>query len=164
LLDFLFARDRGTAPVDRVGAARYPVNGYHKLLEQEGYPGCTPLWGMLTCIDLKTGLRVWSVPLGEYPELTKLGIAPTGTENFGGAMVTAGGLVFCSGTRDKRIRAFAADTGRALWAAELLWAGSAPPMSHPIGERQIVVPATGDGKLGDTRGDASVAIALPAEH
>ena len=158
----MVARDRGTAPVDRVGAARYAVNGYNKLLDQEGYPGCTPPWGTLTCIDLNTGLRVWSVPLGEYPELTKLGIPPTGTENFGGAMVTAGGLVFCSGTRDHRIRAFAADTGRELWAAELPWAGSAPPISYCIGKRQfVVVPATGGGKLGGPSGDAWVAFALP---
>lgn len=164
LLDFLMARDRGAAPGEPTGPARYSANGYHKLLDQEGYPGCTPPWGTLTCIDLNTGLRVWSVPLGEYPELTKLGIPQTGTENFGGAMVTAGGLVFCSGTRDNRIRAFAAATGKELWSAELPWAGSAPPTSYRIGERQfVVVPATGGGKLGGPSGDAWVAFALPTK-
>jgi quinoprotein glucose dehydrogenase len=163
LLDFLFARDRSQAAQDQAGRVRYSANGYHKLLDQDGYPGCTPPWGTLTCIDLVTGLRVWSVPLGEYPELTKLGMPRTGTENFGGAMVTAGGLVFCSGTRDNRIRAFAAESGRELWSAELPWAGSAPPISYRIKDRQfIVVPATGGGKLGGPSGDAWVAFALPA--
>jgi quinoprotein glucose dehydrogenase len=162
LLDFLFARDRGAAAPASSGPPRYAADGYHKLLDQQGYPGCTPPWGTLTCLDLNTGRRVWSVPLGEYPELTAAGVPRTGTENFGGAMITAGGLVFCSGTRDGRIRAFAAADGAELWSATLPWMGSAPPISYAIAGRQfVVVPATGGGKLGGPSGDAWVAFALP---
>jgi quinoprotein glucose dehydrogenase len=114
------------------------------------------------CIDLNTGKKAWSVPFGEYPELTRQGIPVTGQENFGGAMVTASGLVFASGTWDKRIRAFDADTGKELWSYALPFLGTAPPASYEVGGRQyIVLPATGGGKLGGESGDAWVAFALP---
>ena len=101
--------------------------------DPEGYPGCNPPWGTLNCLDLNTGKLVWKVPLGEYPELTAKGVPKTGTENFGGAMVTAGGLVFCSGTRDNKIRAFDAETGAELWSAVLPLHGTAPPASYEAG-------------------------------
>jgi len=94
-----------------------PANGYPKFYDYEGYPANKPPWGTLNCIDLNTGKLVWKVPLGEYPELTAQGMKITGTENYGGAIVTAGGLVFCSGTRDHKIRAFDKETGAELWSA-----------------------------------------------
>jgi quinoprotein glucose dehydrogenase len=162
LLDFLFVRDRPDATPVTAAQTRWTFGGWQKLLDHEGYPACTPPWGTLTCIDLNTGETPWQVPLGEYQELTKQGVAKTGTENFGGATVTAGGLVFCSGTRDRRIRAFDSETGAELWQHELPWTGSAPPTSYEVGGRQfIVVPATGGGKLATPTGDAYVAFALP---
>jgi len=137
------------------------------LNDQDGYPGCKPPWGQLNCIDLNTGKMLWRVTLGEYPELTKLGLPATGTENFGGPAVTAGGLVFCSGTRDLKIRAFDKDTGEELWAAKLPYGGFAPPSIYEVdGKEYVVIAAAGGGvpglKAGSLpTGDAYVAFALP---
>jgi quinoprotein glucose dehydrogenase len=103
------------------------------------------------------------VPLGEYPELAAQGIVNTGSENYGGAIVTAGGLLFCSGTRDPNLRAFDKDTGTELWAGKLPYTGIAPPATYEIKGRQyVVITATGN-KLGKQSqyGDAWVAFALP---
>ena len=162
LLDYIFLRDR-TQPVSNTKPARpaYTHNGYPKLLDHENYPGNKPPWGTLNCLDLNTGKLLWKSPLGEYPELTAQGIPKTGTENFGGAMVTAGGLVFCSGTRDNLIRAFDAKTGEELWSHKLPFHGTAPPATYAVGGRQfVVIAATGGGKLGGPTGDSWVAFAL----
>src|ERR1700693_134505 len=125
LIDFLFDRDApaDTSPVTAQTKWEYFPNGYPKLLDDAGYPGTKPPWGTLNAIDLNTGKIAWKVPLGEYEELTRKGVPKTGTENFGGATVTAGGLVFCAGTRDLKIRAFDQDTGRELWAYRLPFRG-----------------------------------------
>jgi quinoprotein glucose dehydrogenase len=163
LVDFLLLRDRPLPPPGpRPERPRYNANGYPKFYDHEGYPANRPPWGTLNCLDLNTGKLVWKVPLGEYPELTAEGVPLTGTENYGGAIVTAGGLVFCAGTRDNRIRAFDKDTGAELWSAPLPWTGSAPPASYEVDGRQfIVIAATGGNKLGTPYGDAYVAFALP---
>jgi quinoprotein glucose dehydrogenase len=161
LLDFLFGRNQ---PPARKGAgdARYFAVGYRFINDHEGYPGTKVPWGQLNCLDLNTGRFLWRVPLGEYPELTARGLPRTGTENFGGPTVTAGGLVFCAGTRDERIRAFDRDTGEELWSAQLPWGGYAPPSVYEVKGRQfVVVTATGGGKMGTATGDAWVAFALP---
>jgi quinoprotein glucose dehydrogenase len=163
LVDYLMVRDRPLpdAPAETV-RPRYSFAGYVKFLDQEGYPACKPPWGTLICIDLNTGKIAWRVPLGEHAELTAQGIKQTGTENFGGPIVTAGGLVFCAGTRDSKIRAFDKDTGQELWSAKLPWVGTAPPSTFQVDGRQfVVVPSTGGGKLGTPTGDAYVAFALP---
>ena len=163
LLDFLFVRD-GLQPASTEKPSRpgYSANGYPKLLDQEGYPGCTPPWGTLSCIDLNTGKIRWKVPLGEYTELTAQGIPKTGTENFGGAIVTGGGVVFCAGTRDGKIRAFDKETGKELWEHKLPWGGYATPATYEVKGRQfLVIAATGGGKLAGPTGDAYVAFALP---
>jgi quinoprotein glucose dehydrogenase len=166
LLDFLFLRDR-PQPIsadkkDRAAPPRFAFNGYNKLLDQENYPGSKPPWGTLNAIDLNTGKLMWKVPLGEYEELSRRGIPKTGTENFGGATVTAGGLVFCAGTRDLKLRAFDKKTGEELWSHPLPFGGFAPPATYEAGDRQyVVIAATGGGKLGGKTGDAYVAFALP---
>ncbi len=164
LLDFLLCRDRGNAPIldDNKGPPKYSFDGYRKLTDHEGYPGVKPPWGTLACLDLNTGKKLWQVPLGEYVELTAKGMAKTGTENFGGAMVTAGNVVFASGTKDNRIYAFNATTGEELWYGTLPFIGTAPPMTYEIdGKQYVVIPATGGGKLNMPAGDAWVAFALP---
>jgi quinoprotein glucose dehydrogenase len=162
LLDFLLCRDRPIPPVDPNAPPRFTFGGWNRLVDAEGYPGTKPPWGTLNCIDLNTGKIVWKVPFGEYPELAAKGVAKTGQENFGGCMVTASGLVIASGTRDKRIRAFDADTGVELWSYQLPLHGTAPPASYEVDGRQFVVlPVTGGGKLGGPTGDTWVAFALP---
>jgi quinoprotein glucose dehydrogenase len=163
LTDFLMLRDRPFKEPAKSERPRYSYNGYPKFLDHEGYPASKPPWGTLNCIDLNTGRLEWRVPLGEHEELTKQGVKKTGTENFGGAICTAGGLVFCAGTRDSRIRAFDKDTGAELWSAKLPFVGSAAPATYEVNGRQfIVIAATGGGKLGTPAGDAYVAFALPS--
>ena len=114
------------------------------LEDLSGYPGVKPPWGTLTALNLNTGKIIWQVPLGYYEKLKLKNEADTGTENFGGATATAGGLVFASGTLDKLIRAFDAENGKELWSYKLPYIGSAPPTSYEIdGEQYIVIPASG---------------------
>ncbi|MFN3652522.1 MAG: PQQ-binding-like beta-propeller repeat protein [Armatimonadota bacterium] len=162
LLDYLFDRDRPLPALPPGSRPEYTFLGFHRLLDEQGYPGSKPPWGTLNAIDLNTGKIAWKVPLGEHEELTRRGIPKTGTENFGGALSTAGGLVFCAGTKDLKIRAFDSATGRELWARKLPFGGYAPPASYEVNGRQyVVIPATGGGKLGGELGDAYVAFALP---
>ena len=143
---------------------RYGHAGYDQFRDHEGYPAIAPPWGLLTAIDLNTGEFAWQVPLGEYPKLTARGVPQTGTENFGGPIVTAGGLVFIAGTKDERLRAFDAATGEELWSAPLPAGGYATPCTYAVNGRQYVaVAAGGAGKLRTKPGDAFVAFALPEE-
>jgi quinoprotein glucose dehydrogenase len=166
LVDFLMVRDR-PAPAETAKTERpvYTFAGYPRFYDADGYPANKPPWGTLNCIDLNTGKLVWQVPLGVYPELAAQGLTNTGTENYGGAIVTAGGLLFVSGTRDNEIRAFDKTSGRELWSAKLPFAGSAAPATYQVAGRQyVVIPATGVQHLGTARGDAWVAFALPPER
>ena len=142
-------------------AVRYRMTGYNRFLDPLGYPGIKPPWGTLNAIDLNTGERVWQVPLGEYPELTKKGIPVTGTENYGGPVVTKGGLIFIAATKDEKMRAFDKQTGEVLWEGNLPAAGYATPSTYMAGGRQYVVIACGGGKIGSKSGDQYVAFALP---
>lgn len=160
LLDFLFARDRPAVAANSGIPPRYLPSG-RRLLDHEGYPGINPPWGTLNCLDLNTGKIVWQVPLGQYAGLAKAGGPKTGTENYGGATVTAGGLVFCGGTRDATFRAFDAGSGEELWSAPLPNDGSTPPTTYEVNGRQfVVIAAPGVRMLGGPSGDAWVAFAL----
>ena len=139
----------------------YAHLGYNRFLDPEGYPAVKPPWGTLNAIDLDSGEIRWSVPLGELAELTRRGIPPTGTENYGGPVVTAGGLVFIAATKDESFRAFDKRTGEVLWQTTLPAGGYATPATYETGGRQYVVIAAGGGKMGTKSGDAYVAFALP---
>ena len=139
----------------------YTFTGYRKLVDQYGYPGVKPPWGTLNAIDLNKGELIWQVPLGELTELTEKGIPPTGTESYGGPVVTAGGIIFIAGTKDEKIRAFDQDTGNILWEYQLPAAGYATPATYEVNGKQYIVIAAGGGKLGTKSGDAYLAFALP---
>ena len=150
-----------TVGADVVGTIPYTTTGYNRWLDTNGYPAIKPPWGTLNAIDLNTGEYVWRVPLGERPELTARGIPLTGTENYGGPIVTAGGLVFIAASRDEQFRAFDRKSGRELWKVPLPAAGYATPATYSVKGRQYVVIACGGGKIGTKSGDAYVAFALP---
>lgn len=150
-------------PLDTFRNLPYSTTGYNKFLSKEGYPAVKPPWGTLNAINLNTGGFAWTVPLGEFPELTKKGIPVTGTENYGGPVVTAGGLLFIAATRDGKIRAFNKSNGKLLWQAELPAPGFATPSVYEADGRQYIVIACGGGKLKTKSGDSYVAFALPVK-
>jgi quinoprotein glucose dehydrogenase len=142
---------------------KYHLTGYHKFLDPEGYPAVAPPWGTLNAINLNTGEYEWKIPLGEYPDLAARGITNTGTENYGGPIVTAGGLLFIGASNfDKKFRAFDKSTGELLWETTLPFAGNATPATYAVNGRQFVVIAAGGGKdLKSKSGGVYVAFALP---
>jgi len=135
--------------------------GYGQFVDHEGYPGIKPPWGVLNAINLNKGDFAWRVPVGEHVELTSRGIPRTGTDHFGGSIVTAGGLVFIAGTKDERIHAFDKQTGQLLWEHPLPAGGYATPSTYQVNGRQyVVIAAGGAGKLRTKAGDSFVAFSL----
>ena len=130
------------------------------MLDPDGYPGIKPPWGTLTAIDLNLGTIVWQVPLGEYPELARQGIRNTGTENYGGPVVTKGGLVFIASTMDEKFRVFNKNTGEVVWEYQLPAGGFATPATYEVDGKQYVVIAAGGGKSGLKSGDEYIAFSL----
>lgn len=148
------------SPIDQ----KYTHDGYNKFLDPDGYPAVAPPWGTLNAIDLNRGRIVWQIPFGEYPALVAGGVRDTGSENYGGAVVTAGGLLFIGATNyDKKFRAFDKVTGKLLWETVLPTAGNATPATYEAGGRQFVVIAAGGGK-GAPPGGSYVAFALREER
>jgi quinoprotein glucose dehydrogenase len=151
----------GVTIPDSVNYMPYKMAGYNKFLSPDGYPAISPPWGTLSAINLNTGEFVWKTTLGEYPELKARGIASTGTENYGGPVVTAGGLVFIAASRDSKFRAFNKSTGKIVWEYQLPASGFATPAVYELNGKQYIVIACGGGKLRTKPGDAYVAFALP---
>ncbi len=137
----------------------YTNTGYNKFLTKEGYPAIKPPWGTLTAINLNTTEVVWKDTLGDYPELKAKGIH-SGTENYGGPVVTAGGLLFIAATSDSKIRAYNKRTGQLLWEADLPASGFATPSVYNLNGKEYLVIACGGGKLKTKSGDAYVAFSL----
>jgi quinoprotein glucose dehydrogenase len=166
LLEFLHspAKSGTGSQADAANASHdYTFTGYKKFLDPDGYPAIAPPWGTLNALDLKTGKYLWQIPLGQYPELVKQGMLDTGSEIYGGPIVTAGGVVFIGGTvYDRKFRAFDARTGKLLWDTVLPFAGIATPSTYMVDGRQYVVIAASGGR--DAKGPvggAYVAFALP---
>jgi quinoprotein glucose dehydrogenase len=141
--------------------SRYVHTGYVRFLDPDGYPAIAPPWGTLTAIDLGRGELRWQVTLGDLPEARAASDPPTGAENYGGPVVTAGGLVFVAATKDEKLRAFDKRTGVLLWTTALPAGGYATPAVYEAGGRQYVVIAAGGGKMGTRSGDAYLAYRLP---
>ena len=134
------------------------------LLSPQGLPCNPPPWGALAAVDLATGDVRWEVPLGESPELAAVPAAREwGSFNFGGALVTAGGLVFIAAARDSTLRAFDVETGRVLWSGELPASGQATPMTYRTanGKQFVVIAAGGHSAMRSKMGDHVVAFSLP---
>jgi quinoprotein glucose dehydrogenase len=146
--------------VDSFRNLPYNIVGYNKFTSKEGYPAIKPPWGTLNAVNLSTGEIAWRIPLGEYPEFKKKGIV-TGTENYGGPIVTKGGLVFIAATRDSKFRIFNKWNGKLLWETDLPAPGFATPSMYEVNGKQFIVIACGGSKLGTKTGDAYVAFALP---
>ncbi len=153
-----------TKLVKNAQGSAHPYNfaGYGRFTDKEGYPGIKPPWGLLNAVDLNEGRFAWQKVLGEFPALTAKGIPQTGTENFGGPIVTAGGLVFIGGTMDEKFRAFDKSTGTVLWETKLPVGGYATPCTYAVnGKQYVVIAAGGGGKLATKPGDYFIAFALP---
>jgi quinoprotein glucose dehydrogenase len=152
---------RTDAPKNQRTTAPYEFVGYERWRDSSGVPAVKPPWGTLTAIDLNTGEHRWRIPLGEHPALNTKGVAVTGTEQYGGPIVTAGGLVFIAATQDAKFRAFDKTTGKLLWETRLPAAGYATPSTFSVRGKQYVVIAAGGGKLGTRSDDVYVAFTLP---
>jgi quinoprotein glucose dehydrogenase len=141
---------------------KYTTDGYNKFLDPEGYPAIEPPWGTLNAINLDSGEIAWKIPFGEFPLLAAKGVRNTGTENYGGGVVTAGGLLFIGATNhDRKFHVFDKTNGKLLWETELPAAGNATPATYMAGGRQFVVIAAGGGKSGAPSGGSYVAFTLP---
>lgn len=152
-----------SAKTPPLAASKYHLTGYKRFLDPDGYPAVVPPWGTLNAINLNTGEYLWKIPLGEYPELAAQGIKNTGTENYGGPIVTAGGLLFIGATNfDRKFRAFDKSTGQLLWETSLPYSANTTPATYLLNGRQFVVVAAGGGK--DSRwpsGGTYLAFTLP---
>ena len=140
------------------------MTGYRRFNDPDGYPATATPWGTLNALDLSTGKYLWKLPLGQFPELVAQGMPDTGSENYGGAVVTAGGLLFIAATNfDHKIRAFDKATGKLLWESTLPFAGNATPATYIAGGKQYVVIAAGGSNLNPRGpiGGVYVAFALP---
>ncbi|MDP1813113.1 MAG: PQQ-binding-like beta-propeller repeat protein [Leadbetterella sp.] len=138
----------------------YKMTGYNKFLDNRGLPAIAPPWGTLNAIDLNSGKQLWRIPFGNEPLLMKEGITGTGTENYGGPVITKTGLLFIAATKDATLRAFEAKTGRLVWEHPLPAAAFATPSIYSKNGKQYIVLACGGTKLGTPKGNKYVAFAL----
>jgi quinoprotein glucose dehydrogenase len=155
-------QDSNSATINKETRKRYNLKDYIHLEDQDGYPGVKPPWGTLNAVDLNSGELDWKVPLGEYPALAAKGHPNTGTQLFGGGIVTAGGLVFIGASQDEKFRAFDKTTGKVLWEYQLPFGGYATPATYEVdGKQYVIIAAGGGGRQLTKAGDYYVVFALP---
>jgi len=141
----------------------YTITGYNKFLSKEGYPAVSPPWGTLNAVNLNTGEYVWKKVFGNDPEFSMGSKTPTGAENYGAAVVTAGGLLFIAASKDGKLRAFNKANGELLWETDLPAPGYATPSVYELDGKQYIVIACGGGKMKTKSGDSYTAFALPGK-
>lgn len=178
IVDFLLGKETGPATVTMADIAGteenidktsfpyrppYVSKTWKRFTDQHGYPGIKPPWGTLNAIDLNTGEFLWTVPLGEYPELAAKGVPTTGTVSYGGPLATAGGLIFIAGTKDEKFRAFDKKTGEIVWEYQLPAGGFATPATYEVDGKQYVVIAAGGGR-GQKHGGNYIAFTLKQQN
>ncbi len=166
-----YLKSDATVPAQRVpgermrggGATHYAFTGYRKFLDPDGYPAIAPPWGTLSAIDLNTGKYLWKITLGEYPALAAQGMKDTGSENYGGPIVTAGGVLFIGATSyDRKFRAFDSHTGKLLWETTLPFAAGATPATYSVdGKQYVVIAASGGRDPKAPVGGVYIAFSLP---
>lgn len=149
-------------PVKTDTNVSYSISGYSKFLDNNGLPAVALPWGTLNAIDLNTGEYVWKVSFGETPELKAKGLPQTGSDSYGGPVITASGLLFIGGTKDGYFRIYDKKNGKLLREIQLPAAAFATPSTYEIKGKQYVVIACGGTKLGAKKGDSYIAFALPS--
>ena len=147
--------------IDSFRVLPYEISGYNKFYTKTGAPGLSPPWGVLNAVDLNSGDYVWKNVLGEnqFPGAP----SNTGCENYGGPIVTKGGLLCVGATKDGMFRIFNKRTGKLLWQTQLPAAAFSTPATYEVDGKQYIVIACGGGKLGTKSGDSYVAFALPGK-
>jgi quinoprotein glucose dehydrogenase len=163
LVNFLVTgKDAAEGAAGNPNFLKYRNDGYTIFLDPDSFPAISPPWGSLSAIDLNAGEIRWKIPFGEYPALAAQGVRGTGTDNYGGAVVTRNGLLFIGATTyDKKFHVFDKLTGTLLWETELPASGNATPSLYMVNGKEYVVIACGGGKNGAPSGGAFVAFALP---
>ncbi len=165
ILNYLFdeesEKDKAASAKDVFSAVEpWDLKGYSKFLDSNGDPGIKPPWGILTAVDLNTGLHKWKVPLGDVKKYKDQGLPSTGTENYGGPVVTKSGLIFIAASKDGKFRVFDKVNGKLLCEANLPTAGYATPSTYMVNGVQYVVVACGGSRLGAVKGDHIISFRL----
>ncbi len=160
IIDYLYGVEHPAPAVPEEDDPPFTFRGFQRWFDDEGYPAIKPPWGTLNAVDLNDGTIKWKVPLGEFRELTERGIPITGTENYGGPVVTAGGLIFIGATADAKFRAFDKENGDLLWEHDLPFDGNATPSTYMVDGEQYVVISSGGAKKKLVHGGSLVAFKL----
>ncbi len=151
---------------NRVGPENAPPNLGGRFWDGvKKWPCQQPPWSEIVAVNVNTGEVAWRGPLGEFDELTALGVPKTGTpEPRGGPIATAGGLLFIGAAIDARFRALDARTGKELWVIKLVDAAKATPITYQgkNGKQYVAILAGGgETRQADNPGGRLYVFALP---
>lgn len=163
LAQFVLSGRDGTVslPADNPYWLKYNLDGYIRFTDPDGYPALAPPWGTLSALNVDTWEYSWRIPFGEIPALAAQGVKDTGSENYGGGVVTAGGLLFIGATNaDRKFHAYDKRTGKLVWEYEMPASGNSSPSTYMVNGKQYVVIGAGGGKWGGVSGGSYLAFAL----